>query len=407
MAVNNNPASKGFGQVMIAETWAEQYPEGYISTAKSGALFAFDQDFKPINSADGTPGFYGGLPIPQEIEDASALVVSGSYKYDLKDLRFSKDGRLFVARASGTSNSSVWEINPDNLDEPWKPVFTGGELDEATGITYVGDEEQNRMAVGLAFEGAGEDLKMYVLGAQRSNGDYNTTDYNCSIYNLGTATEWSAAASANYEPLDGKFAYAPSHIGICEDGQGGLWFIQGVSSPSADRPAIKHFDAEGNEDYSNTTLNTNGGKIVVTHDGNYIAMPQGSGKIVLYECNYVPMENGKIFLNPKLTISVLESSISSFAFDYANNLYVASGGTETFSRYTLPGMNKVVVTPGNGIGTGASGDLNGDGKVDIADAVTVLNIMASSEFKAEADVNGDGKIDIADFVTVLNIMAQQ
>lgn len=136
-------------------------------------------------------------------------------------------------------------------------------------------------------------------------------------------------------------------------------------------------------------------------------MPQGSGKIVLYECNYVPMENGKIFLNPKLTISVLESSISSFAFDYANNLYVASGGTETFSRYTLPGMNKVVVTPGNGIGAGASGDLNGDGKVDIADAVTVLNIMASSEFKAEADVNGDGKIDIADFVTVLNIMAQQ
>ena len=407
MAVNNNPASKGFGQVMIAETWAEQYPEGYISTAKSGALFAFDQDFKPINSADGTPGFYGDLPIPQEIEDASALVVSGSYKYDLKDLRFSKDGRLFVARASGTSNSSVWEINPDNLDEPWKPVFTGGELDEATGITYVGDEEQNRMAVGLAFEGAGEDLKMYVLGAQRSNGDYNTTDYNCSIYNLGTATEWSAAASANYEPLDGKFAYAPSHIGICEDGQGGLWFIQGVSSPSAERPAIKHFDAEGNEDYSNTTLNTNGGKIVVTHDGNYIAMPQGSGKIVLYECNYVPMENGKIFLNPKLTISVLESSISSFAFDYANNLYVASGGTETFSRYTLPGMNKVVVTPGNGFGAGASGDLNGDGKVDIADAVTVLNIMASGESNPDADVNGDNKVDIADFVTILNLMAQQ
>ena len=53
------------------------------------------------------------------------------------------------------------------------------------------------------------------------------------------------------------------------------------------------------------------------------------------------------------------------------------------------------------------GDLNGDKKVDIADAVTVLNIMAASEFKAEADLNGDEKIDIADFVTVLNIMAAQ
>ncbi|MBO7137948.1 MAG: dockerin type I repeat-containing protein, partial [Bacteroidaceae bacterium] len=53
------------------------------------------------------------------------------------------------------------------------------------------------------------------------------------------------------------------------------------------------------------------------------------------------------------------------------------------------------------------GDLNGDKKVDIADAVTVLNIMAASEFNAEADLNGDQKIDIADFVTVLNIMARQ
>ena len=51
------------------------------------------------------------------------------------------------------------------------------------------------------------------------------------------------------------------------------------------------------------------------------------------------------------------------------------------------------------------GDLNGDAKVDIADAVTVLNIMASGEYNAEADMNGDQKVDIADFVTILNIMA--
>ena len=407
MAVNNNPASKGFGQVMIAETWAEQYPDGYISTEKSGALFAYDQDFKPINAADGTPGFYGGLPIPQEIEDASALVISGSYKYDMKDLRFSEDGRLFVARASGTSNSSVWEINPENLDEAWKPVFTGGELDEATGITYVGDEEQNRMAIGLAFEGKGEDLKMYVLGAQRSNGEYNPTDYNCAFYNIGTATEWAAAPSGYVAALDGVYCYAPSHIGIHEDGKGGLWFIQSVSDASAEKPAIKHYDAEGNEDYSSTTSNIGGGKIAVTPDGNYIAIPSASGKIVLYECNYVPMENGKIFLNPKATINVRESSLASFAFDWANNLYVASGGTETFSRYTVPGMPKVVVTPGNGISLGLNGDVNADGDITIADGVAVLNAMAGEAVPGNADVNGDGEVTIADFVAVLNAMAAQ
>ena len=58
-------------------------------------------------------------------------------------------------------------------------------------------------------------------------------------------------------------------------------------------------------------------------------------------------------------------------------------------------------------GGGLTGDLNGDGKVDIADAVSVLDIMAASGFEAAADLNGDGKVDIADFVAILDIMAQQ
>ncbi|MBR6030874.1 MAG: dockerin type I repeat-containing protein [Bacteroidaceae bacterium] len=56
---------------------------------------------------------------------------------------------------------------------------------------------------------------------------------------------------------------------------------------------------------------------------------------------------------------------------------------------------------------GIDGDLNGDGKVDIADAVSILDIMAAGGFDAAADLNGDGKVDIADFVAVLDIMALQ
>ena len=57
--------------------------------------------------------------------------------------------------------------------------------------------------------------------------------------------------------------------------------------------------------------------------------------------------------------------------------------------------------------SGITGDLNYDDKVDIADAVTALNIMATGEYRKDADVNNDQKVDIADFVTILNIMAQQ
>jgi biopolymer transport protein ExbD len=54
---------------------------------------------------------------------------------------------------------------------------------------------------------------------------------------------------------------------------------------------------------------------------------------------------------------------------------------------------------------GIDGDLTGDGKVDIADAVTVLNIMAAGGYDAKADLNADQKVDVADFVEMLNKMA--
>ena len=55
----------------------------------------------------------------------------------------------------------------------------------------------------------------------------------------------------------------------------------------------------------------------------------------------------------------------------------------------------------------SGGDLNDDETVDIADAVTVLDLMAKNEYVPAADLNHDGKIDIADFVSALDIMANQ
>ena len=129
--------------------------------------------------------------------------------------------------------------------------------------------------------------------------------------------------------------------------------------------------------------------------------------MVIYETNYVPMANGKIFLNPKQNISVSESSITSLAFDYAGNLYVASGGTETLSRYAIPTENKTVVTPGNGIGDSVPGDANSDGFVDVADYTYILNLMADEAYDAKADVNQDDEVDVADATYVLNLMADQ
>ncbi len=355
LTVNNNPASTNFGQLLVTEGRPTLSHEGMHSADKPGALFAFDTDFQPVNSVDGTPGFYGGL----DIKDETPLIISSSYQFDLRDIEFSNDGRLFVTRAAGLSPSSIYEINPDNLNEPWTPVFAGGDLNEETGITYVDGVEQNRMAISLALEGEGENLKMYILGGSRSNGEFNTSDFNCSVYNLGTAKTWSGAPSADFAPLNGVYTIAPSHVGIKCDGNGGLWYVQYRANPSETLPAIKHYNAEGKEDYSDISTATYGGKMAISRDG-LIAMPVGSSKIAFYETDYAPNPLGKIFLTGKGSVTTTENQFTGMAFDYAGNLYIASSGTKTLSRYTVPRDSKVTVTPSAqtitlGVTTGING----------------------------------------------------
>ena len=61
-----------------------------------------------------------------------------------------------------------------------------------------------------------------------------------------------------------------------------------------------------------------------------------------------------------------------------------------------------------GAGTGGNGDANGDGTVNAADIVEIVNyIMGSASDKfneAAADVNGDGVVNAADIVAVVNII---
>jgi hypothetical protein len=54
------------------------------------------------------------------------------------------------------------------------------------------------------------------------------------------------------------------------------------------------------------------------------------------------------------------------------------------------------------------GDVNGDGEVDIADAVCIVNHVVGKPTPAfndkAADANGDGDIDIADAVRIVNLV---
>jgi len=56
---------------------------------------------------------------------------------------------------------------------------------------------------------------------------------------------------------------------------------------------------------------------------------------------------------------------------------------------------------------GPEGDLTGDGEVNIADAVVILDAMAIGEYDKAYDLNNDNEVNIADFVIILDIMAAQ
>ncbi len=351
IAVNNAPASPGFGQVYALESIAKGAPQndtwgtgtnytGYISDDKLSGLYAFNAGFEQINAADGTPGFTGGLTY------GGGVYVNNDNYYDLKSIRVSKDGRIFIGRACANSNSPVVEVNAADLNEPWTPLFTGGELVDSTGVTYVGEEAQSNLTVSIAVEGEGENLKLWLLGGARSDGNENETDFTCYTYNLGTAKTWDKPASSVFEPLTAKYTASGSPVTIETDGKGGIWYVQWRGTTTEINPSVKHYNIAEVEDYSDISTVYTGGALAINNDSTLIAISQ-YGNMIVYSCDYVPMANGMLYLNPLMSIPTSEGYIHAAAFDYADNLYLVSQTSHAVSRYTVPVENKTRITPGN------------------------------------------------------------
>ncbi|MBO4871460.1 MAG: C10 family peptidase [Muribaculaceae bacterium] len=109
-----------------------------------------------------------------------------------------------------------------------------------------------------------------------------------------------------------------------------------------------------------------------------------------------------------LTINGKDNSSQTFSFNglmtgeqYWVRLNYYSAGQLTIARDT--GVYRIV--------TGyATGDVNGDGKVDIEDVNAIINIILElktrSYYKGNADVNNDNKVDVEDVNAVINICLQ-
>ena len=54
--------------------------------------------------------------------------------------------------------------------------------------------------------------------------------------------------------------------------------------------------------------------------------------------------------------------------------------------------------------TTLSGDLNGDGAVNVLDVISVVNLILENEYQVTGDLNNDGEVNILDIVALVNII---
>jgi peptide/nickel transport system substrate-binding protein len=107
-----------------------------------------------------------------------------------------------------------------------------------------------------------------------------------------------------------------------------------------------------------------------------------------------------------LSITWYENGVDQVMVGNATGIpYAVAGETAVINRDAfdnVPGNNKQ--SAGTLIAKTLTGDVNGDGLVDIFDAISLANafnaVSGDSRYKADADLNGDGIIDIFDAISL-------
>lgn len=337
MAVNTNPASANFGTVYASA--GKAVIEDNVITKHAG-IYSFTPLLETINEE----AYAGGIALMDSI---GVSVDDGRKTISPKELHFSEDGRFFVGVPNGLTTSSIYEADPEDLSKAWTPVLVGGELDEETGAIWIGEEKQGAVANSFTTTGSGENLKLLTLNSERSDGKNNATDYYGLVYNLGTNTSWNTIPSGIIDSLQNRYVNTPFRMHMVSDKRGGFWFVQcSAAATSKDVPSMKHYNAEGKEDYTQNMHNMNGGGMAYTADGKYFVFDCNGAAV--FTSTYEPNAVGRIMLDAKFPISFARAPLA-MAFDYAGNLYVATDQSQVVV-YTLPNFedktaDEVTVTP--------------------------------------------------------------
>ena len=306
IGVDRSTESPYFGRIYTTDATGGS---AYHASEGKG-LYVFDAALNPIKNSTGGMKFTGGISYGTD---------------DIGRVEVSNDGRVFLSRLN-TTGSPILEVNPANLDENFKNVFTS-----ITGS-----------AIGIDVKGAGDNLQLVML---------SKTGRTITEYDLKTATQWtSSTPSRTYTKEDlttGKaLSLVTDNAYISYDLNDGVWLTQHRATATTTEPTIAHVIPSG-MDYNNFNAglshnSTSNGGIAISPDGKLLAVVgAGTKKLTIYS---VSRDNGDIALSSKYTISTSGSNHTALEWDYAGNLYVANRSAETITFYAMP-YSGTVETP--------------------------------------------------------------
>lgn len=321
--VDHNPASPFFGQIYVTES-TDGAADGGTATTKATkqGVFVYDALLVKQNPVR-TEGYAGNVQWAADRKGPKRMAVA-------------EDGMLFIADA-GAETSGVWMMDPANPAADFKAVLDPAKRDE----TYT-------TVAALEVVGTGADRMLYTLDGITVD-KQGVSVGNAYAYAIGDATAPFAEQPASI--FDVKVvAMASTDCSIRFDGKDGFWVAQHRWGDDTYK-ALAHINAKGERDFqSDKTLlpfesSANisyRGSMNLNHDKTLLAM--GSNKKgAVFSIAY--SEEGVPALTRLYETATLGTNIDGVAFDYANNLYIASASAERLYAFATPKTDNSCITP--------------------------------------------------------------
>ena len=390
--IDNNPANRNFGTVFCIEASSGgRYNDKYLSHYNNdgAGLYVLNADgtARAIarSSVDGFGltgqydkeryGYNGGKD-----RNAPASFGSGYSAYSPYRVRVSKDGRIFITMLTidgevlyeapqstfSATNSSEWITG-------WKRVISCKDNNGNTNSALKLNDNKNLYTtsgsfvagpnIGFDVRGSGSNLQLLMLSANQSAiVNVIPAQFYCREYNLGENTTWNK--SPNRLIFDG-YVYKHNTTQVQYDKNGNVYMCQRYPGGTGINTLMKFTVNRTNNTITSEVID----KDVVHRCGAMrfnkdftkfaVATKGNSGKggaVTIYPVD----ENGNPNFSNGTQIEMLNNvgySMMDFAWDYADNLYIASDeGSENgistgqcIAIYAMPNTNgrNVVSTPAN------------------------------------------------------------